>query len=139
MNENLNGEISRRPLAIQVLKMDKIFCQGVLELWQKCSRRTIDKKGKSRKLKIIGKRERGGESVSDFACMRSTWAICTILKNNYLIAVKHASKAVRKMCTPRLRILDDVERLLLMGIKEKQLQDCKTITLLTRTSLLRKN
>ncbi|GBN75561.1 hypothetical protein AVEN_240325-1 [Araneus ventricosus] len=28
MNENLNDELSRRPLAIEVLKMDKIFCQG---------------------------------------------------------------------------------------------------------------
>ncbi|GBM02034.1 hypothetical protein AVEN_209732-1 [Araneus ventricosus] len=29
MNENLNDELSRRPLAIEVLKMDKIFCQGI--------------------------------------------------------------------------------------------------------------
>ncbi|GBO12183.1 hypothetical protein AVEN_110075-1 [Araneus ventricosus] len=28
MNENLNDEHSRRPLAIEVLKMNKIFCQG---------------------------------------------------------------------------------------------------------------
>ncbi|GBO09005.1 hypothetical protein AVEN_5665-1 [Araneus ventricosus] len=28
MNENLNDELSRRPLAMEVLKMDKIFCQG---------------------------------------------------------------------------------------------------------------
>nr|GBM72238.1 Solute carrier family 13 member 5 [Araneus ventricosus] len=31
MNENLNDELSRRPLAIEVLKMDKIFCQGSIK------------------------------------------------------------------------------------------------------------
>ncbi|GBM44696.1 hypothetical protein AVEN_101069-1 [Araneus ventricosus] len=85
------------------------------------------------KLKITEKRERG-VSVADVASTRTS-TICTILKNKDVIEEIDASKVMRKMCTQRLRILDDVERLLLMSINEKQLQCGYT---LTRISFLRR-
>ncbi|PNF34252.1 hypothetical protein B7P43_G17273 [Cryptotermes secundus] len=48
--------------------------------------------------------------------------ICTILKNKDKIKETDASKGVTRIFTQRLRILDDVERLLLIWINEKQLQ-----------------
>ncbi|PNF37109.1 hypothetical protein B7P43_G00502 [Cryptotermes secundus] len=75
------------------------------------------------KSKIIEKRERG-VSVADLACTysRSTSTICTILKNKNKTKETDASKGVTRISTQRLRILDEVERLLLTWINEKQLQ-----------------
>ncbi|CAL7938614.1 unnamed protein product [Xylocopa violacea] len=75
------------------------------------------------KREIIEKRERG-VNVADLARTynRSTSTICTILKNKDKIKEVDASKGVTRISTQRLRILDDVERLLLRWINEKQLQ-----------------
>ncbi|PNF29464.1 hypothetical protein B7P43_G04543 [Cryptotermes secundus] len=75
------------------------------------------------KRKIIEKRERG-VSVADLARTynRSTSTICTILKNKDKIKEIDASKGVTRISAQRLRVLDDVERLLLIWINEKQLQ-----------------
>ncbi|GBM08269.1 Tigger transposable element-derived protein 1 [Araneus ventricosus] len=75
------------------------------------------------KRKIIEERERG-VSVADLARTynRSTSTICTILKDKDRIKEVDASKGVTRISTQRLRILDDVERLLLRWINEKQLQ-----------------
>ncbi|XP_043263000.1 tigger transposable element-derived protein 1-like [Colletes gigas] len=75
------------------------------------------------KREIIEKRKRG-VSVADLARTynRSTSTICTILKNKDKIMEVDASKGVIRISTQRLRILDDVERLLLIWINEKQLQ-----------------
>ncbi|PNF38621.1 hypothetical protein B7P43_G02309 [Cryptotermes secundus] len=74
------------------------------------------------KRKIIEKRERS-VSVADLARTynRPTSTICTILKNKDKIKETDASKGVTRIPTQRLRILDDVERLLLIWINEKQL------------------
>lgn len=75
------------------------------------------------KREIIDKREQG-VSVADLARIynRSTSTICTILKNKDKIKEIDASKGVTRISTQRLRVLDDVERLLLIWINEKQLQ-----------------
>ncbi|GBN91207.1 hypothetical protein AVEN_52972-1 [Araneus ventricosus] len=49
MNENLNDELSRRPLSTEVLKMDKIFCQGcdragrMEKSWFRCQKVPVSK------------------------------------------------------------------------------------------------
>lgn len=75
------------------------------------------------KRKIIEKRE-GGVSVADLARSynRSTSTICTILKNKDKIKEINASKGVSRMSSKRSRILDDVEKLLLIWINERGLQ-----------------
>ncbi|KAL7645192.1 UNVERIFIED_CONTAM: hypothetical protein RMT77_003577 [Armadillidium vulgare] len=75
------------------------------------------------KREIIEKRERG-VSVTDLARTynRSTSTICTILKDKDKIMKIDASKGVTRISTKRPRILDDVERLLLVWINEKQIQ-----------------
>lgn len=75
------------------------------------------------KRKIIEKSERG-VSVAELARLynRSTSTICTILKNKDKFKEIDASKGVTRISTQRLRILDDVERLLLIWIQEKQSQ-----------------
>ncbi|GBL88527.1 hypothetical protein AVEN_159111-1 [Araneus ventricosus] len=69
------------------------------------------------KLKTTEKRERG-VNVTDLARIRtyyrSTSMICTIPKSKDMIEEIYASKVVRKICTQRLRVLDDVERFLPM-------------------------
>ncbi|PNF13681.1 hypothetical protein B7P43_G16673 [Cryptotermes secundus] len=72
------------------------------------------------KRKIIEKRERG-VSVADLARTynRSTSTICTILKNKDKIKEMDVSKGVTRISIQRLRMLDDVERLLLIWINEK--------------------
>lgn len=76
-----------------------------------------------KKREIIKNRERG-VSVADLARRynRSTSTICTILKNKDKILEIDASKGVTRISAQRLRVLDDVERLLLIWINEKQLQ-----------------
>lgn len=75
------------------------------------------------KHQIIRKRERG-VSVADLAHTynRPTSTICTILKNKNKIKEIDASRGVTRISAQRLRILNDVERLLLIWINEKQLQ-----------------
>lgn len=75
------------------------------------------------KHQIIEKRERG-VSVADLARTynRSTSTISTILKNKEKIKEIDASQGVTRISAQRSRILDDVERLLLIWINEKQLQ-----------------
>lgn len=72
------------------------------------------------KRQIIDKRERG-MNVADLARTynRSTSTICTILKNKDKIKEIDASKGVTRISMQRPRILDDVERLLLIWINEK--------------------
>lgn len=49
--------------------------------------------------------------------------ICSILKNKYKIKKNNASKVVTRITTQQPRIVDDVEKLLLIWINEKQLQN----------------
>ncbi|XP_026482505.1 tigger transposable element-derived protein 1-like [Ctenocephalides felis] len=75
------------------------------------------------KHQIIKDRERG-LSVTDLGRIynRPTSTICTILKNKDKIKDIDASRGVTRISAQRLRILDDVERSLLIWIKDKQLQ-----------------
>lgn len=62
--------------------------------------------------------------VADIAGIysRPTSTICTILKNKDKIKEVDTSKEVSKISTQRIRILENVKRLLLIYVNEKQLQ-----------------
>uniref|UniRef100_A0A1I8PHF3 HTH CENPB-type domain-containing protein n=1 Tax=Stomoxys calcitrans TaxID=35570 RepID=A0A1I8PHF3_STOCA len=75
------------------------------------------------KHKIIEKHKQGvgvGHLARTFNLTKST--ISTILKNKYKLKDANASKGVSRISSQRSRILDDVEKLLLIWINEKQMQ-----------------
>jgi hypothetical protein len=74
------------------------------------------------KKEIIEKYERGNR-VADIARFynKSTSTICTLLKKKEEIKALDAAKGVTRVSKKRPRVLEDVEKLLLVWINEKQL------------------
>jgi len=72
---------------------------------------------------IVEKRDRG-VSVTDLCRMyrRSSSTICTILKRKDKLLVVDPSNGVTIITKKRSPIIDDVEKLLLVWINEKQMQ-----------------